>query len=172
MIQKINYFDLFRLKPEFKIDISTLQKNYHELCKDLHPDRINNINRNGLVHTVGNKKFDSQPVPFETITEGYHTLKDDLKRAEHLMDIKGRGKNCKLGPAFLEKIMEIENKKEDESVISYCKNKIEKYKKRFANSSDMDQKGNKNSNGEYADPNLKILQKWRYFDRIINGWEH
>ncbi|KAG0441309.1 Co-chaperone protein HscB like protein [Dictyocoela muelleri] len=177
MIQKINYFDLFKLKPIFNLDKNILQKNYHELCRTLHPDKkIDNKEK------LNSDLLDKKIIPFEIITEGYQTLNNDLKRAEHLMKIQGKKKSCRLSNKFLEKIFDLESKKDDQNVISYCKNKIDKYKNKFMTKNDAENFKNEDKsnvfdqinckNNPESDEKLKILQKWKYLDRIINGWDH
>jgi Fe-S protein assembly co-chaperone HscB len=64
-----NYFDLFNIKPAFKIDQDSLNSIYIELQRKNHPD------------SQGNRKISSD------LNIGYQTLKQDISRAEHILRI-------------------------------------------------------------------------------------
>ncbi|ABD45357.1 fe-S protein assembly co-chaperone HscB [Ehrlichia chaffeensis str. Heartland] len=73
-----DYFSLFKLKPQFSINMQTLEQNYIALQSNYHPD---------LFSLKLEKKL-----ALDTITEinkAYQTLKSSIKRAEYLLEIKG-----------------------------------------------------------------------------------
>lgn len=134
MLQKINYFDIFNLPTNFQINKNDLKQKYYKLCRNSHPD---------------SKHYDKS-TDFNLINKAYNILNNDLKRAEHLAELKGKKFDQKLSNKFFEKIMKLEENR-NQSVIDYCNKKINKYKENY--------------------DNLKALQKWKYYDRIVNGWE-
>ncbi|WP_343183070.1 Fe-S protein assembly co-chaperone HscB [Buchnera aphidicola (Neophyllaphis podocarpi)] len=72
----MNYFDLFNLPQIFNINEELLIKNFYELQKKFHPDKLTNSSIN-LLSSMNNKII--------LINKGYKILKDPINRAEHLL---------------------------------------------------------------------------------------
>ncbi|KAM3134797.1 hypothetical protein pb186bvf_013122 [Paramecium bursaria] len=101
----INYFDLFEIRAGFKIDIHQLENRYRRLQQSFHPDvfisqtDINSINLN----------YSQEYSSF--INEAYHTLKDDIQRAEYILSLHGydvKESSTLNDLEFMEEILEIQ----------------------------------------------------------------
>jgi molecular chaperone HscB len=97
-----NYFDIFGLPVDFKIDEQLLAEHYRELQKTVHPDRFANASERDRRMAVQQAA---------DINEAFHTLKSPLKRARYLLQIKGVAfddeKETTVEPAFLMEQMEL-----------------------------------------------------------------
>jgi molecular chaperone HscB len=75
-----NYFQLFELPVDFDIELAVLEQHYFVLQNKFHPDRYINsgpeVKNEAMRHSI-------------LLNEGYNTLKDDFKRAEHLLSLCG-----------------------------------------------------------------------------------
>lgn len=67
-----NYFELFNLSPKFTIDLSEIEKKYHQFQNQFHPDKAD---FNSIEHSI-------------LINEAYKILSDDFLRASHLLQLK------------------------------------------------------------------------------------
>lgn len=76
-----NYFQLFGLDTAFDIDRALLSDRYRQLQREVHPDRFahqsDREQRLAMQYTAH-------------INEAFDTLKSPLKRASHLLKLKGR----------------------------------------------------------------------------------
>lgn len=72
----MNYFQLFNISQEFKIDIKNLLLKFYELQEKYHPDTQHNNSKD---------KYKNYLEKSIHINKGYHILKDPLKRAEYLL---------------------------------------------------------------------------------------
>ncbi len=75
-----NHFDLFHLPQHFSIDLSALERAYHEVQNRTHPDRFANA-------TGAEKRVAMQWTT--RANEAYQTLKNPYKRAAYLCEING-----------------------------------------------------------------------------------
>ncbi|MEW5756047.1 MAG: Fe-S protein assembly co-chaperone HscB [Pseudomonadota bacterium] len=75
-----NYFALFHLPVQFPLDGEILNTRYRELQRVIHPDRY--------AHASDQEKRLAQQHA-TLINDAYHTLRDDLKRAQYLLRLKG-----------------------------------------------------------------------------------
>ncbi|WP_232228924.1 Fe-S protein assembly co-chaperone HscB [Ehrlichia japonica] len=73
-----DYFSLFKLKPQFSINMQILEQNYIALQSNYHPD---------LFSLKLEKKLALDKIA--EINKAYQTLKSYIKRAEYLLQIKG-----------------------------------------------------------------------------------
>ena len=97
----MNHFETFNLKPVFDIDQKSLLARYFELQKKYHPDQ-NNKSKNA-----------------SNINEAYEILKDDISRAEYLLDLNKialPNLDIDLLSIFLEENEEIENSSDKENL--------------------------------------------------------
>jgi len=81
-IRHNNYFELFNLNQKFSIDKSFLEKKYKEIQKVIHPDKFAQRDSATL-----NQAHDASSL----VVHAYNILKDDYKRANYLLDLKGIG---------------------------------------------------------------------------------
>ncbi|WP_343189943.1 Fe-S protein assembly co-chaperone HscB [Buchnera aphidicola] len=73
----MNYFKIFNIKENFKIDYKKLSRNFYKLQKKFHPDM--NIKNIKYGKTEKNKSVE--------INNGYKILKNPIKRAEYIIKI-------------------------------------------------------------------------------------
>ncbi|MBB1269909.1 co-chaperone HscB [Shewanella sp. SR44-3] len=76
----MNYFNLFNFIPSFDIDTGLLAERYRELQKAVHPDKFANDSEQQKLLAVQRTA---------QVNDGYHTLKQPLRRAEHLLSLGG-----------------------------------------------------------------------------------
>jgi len=96
-----NHFELFGLKPGFRVDAETLDKAYRELQTEIHPDRF----------AHAGEADQRLAVQWATrANEAYKTLKSPFERARYLLELQGihalDAKNTSMPPAFLMQQME------------------------------------------------------------------
>ena len=76
-----NYFELFGLSTDFRIDLDELAKRYRDLQKVTHPDKFANASEQ------------QQRIAMQSATqvnEAFNTLKDPLNRAQYMLMLAGR----------------------------------------------------------------------------------
>ncbi|WP_351010432.1 co-chaperone HscB [Shewanella sp. S1-58-MNA-CIBAN-0166] len=76
----MNYFDLFNVVPAFDIDTALLAERYRDLQRAVHPDKFAN-------DTEQQKLLSVQRTA--QVNDGYQTLKNPLRRAEHMLSLRG-----------------------------------------------------------------------------------
>ena len=92
-----DYFSLFKLKPQFSINIEILEQNYIALQSKYHPD---------LFSLKLEKKLALNNIA--EINKAYQILKSYIKRAEYLLQIKGITTNKNDKNHILEEIFKIQ----------------------------------------------------------------
>ena len=76
----VNYFELFELEPSFILDETALHRAYVSMQQQFHPDRM--IGKSDEERAVAiQQSMDAN--------DGYEILKDQLKRAQHLLELNG-----------------------------------------------------------------------------------
>lgn len=75
-----NYFSLFGLEIGFEQDLTRLKERYYQLQKQFHPDNY--------VSALPQEKMLVEKLAAK-INDAYQTLKEPLKRAIYLLEIKG-----------------------------------------------------------------------------------
>lgn len=103
-----NHFELFHLPQRFEIDPEALDRAYHEVQNQAHPDRF--ASASGAEKRVA--------MQWATrANEAYKTLKNPLARAKYLCEINGVDlqveSNTAMPPAFLMQQMEWREKLEE-----------------------------------------------------------
>ena len=76
-----NYFELFGLPADFRLDLDEVSLRYRDLQKVVHPDKFANASEQ------------QQRVAMQSATlvnEAYEVLKDPLRRAQYMLSLKGR----------------------------------------------------------------------------------
>jgi molecular chaperone HscB len=87
-----DYFEVLGLPRRFAVDLAALERRYLELSREAHPDRATG--------TAGQAM---------EINQAYRTLKRDLPRAEHMLQLEGVtiGDNRAVAPALLAEVLEL-----------------------------------------------------------------
>lgn len=96
-----NYFSLLGLPVSFEIDKNSLNNNYHELQKRIHPDNF--ANTSDMQRRISVQKA-------AQINDALETLKNPLRRSIYLLSLYGveLGENdTSMDPAFLMEQMEL-----------------------------------------------------------------
>ncbi|MFC5475304.1 Fe-S protein assembly co-chaperone HscB [Paraherbaspirillum soli] len=103
-----NHFELFHLPQRFTLDTSALEKAYHEVQNQTHPDRFANA-------TGAEKRVAMQWTT--RANEAYQTLKSPFRRAAYLCELNGVAlqaeSNTAMPGAFLMQQMEWRETLED-----------------------------------------------------------
>ena len=76
----VNYFQLFGLEIQFTIDLTRLSTLYQTLQKKVHPDRFAHASSQEQMLAVKKSTL---------INDAYQTLKNPLKRAQYLLELRG-----------------------------------------------------------------------------------
>jgi len=76
----MNYFELFKFPPTFDIDTAVLADRYRELQRAVHPDKFANDTEQQRLLSVQRTA---------QVNDGYQTLKDPIRRAEHMLSLRG-----------------------------------------------------------------------------------
>ncbi|MBL8384487.1 MAG: Fe-S protein assembly co-chaperone HscB [Burkholderiales bacterium] len=103
-----SHFELLGLAPAFAIDAGALERAYRDLQNRVHPDRHAGA-------TAADKRAAMQWSV--RANEAFSTLKDPLRRAAHLLELRGvdlgRESNTAMEPGFLAAQMEWREAAED-----------------------------------------------------------
>jgi molecular chaperone HscB len=75
-----NHFELFRLPARFSIDPAALEARYHELQREVHPDRF-------AAAPDAERRVSMQLAT--RVNEAYQTLKSPLRRAVYILQLRG-----------------------------------------------------------------------------------
>lgn len=76
----VDYFTFFGLPPKLNLDVTTLEKNFYELSRKLHPD----VNARG-----GSQEQEWSVEQSSMLNDAYRTLRDPIKRTEYLLHLEG-----------------------------------------------------------------------------------
>lgn len=113
MSNQLNYFNLLGIEKDFDIDKEVLYKNFLELQKLYHPDKL--INK-PHIEKIASLSLASR------INQAYETLNDDKKRAEYLLLLENIvinqefGNNINPAPEMLIEILELSEDKDIEKI--------------------------------------------------------
>jgi molecular chaperone HscB len=96
-----SHFALFGLAPGFALDAAALDRAYHEVQGQVHPDR----------HTGGDASAQRVALQWATrANEAYQVLRDPIARARYLCELRGIDlgveTNTRMSPQFLVEQME------------------------------------------------------------------
>ncbi len=75
-----NHFELFGLPARFAVDAAALETRYHELQREVHPDRF-------AAAPDAERRVSMQLAT--RVNEAYQTLKSPLKRAVYILQLRG-----------------------------------------------------------------------------------
>ena len=76
----VNYFSYFGLPPKLNLDVTTLEKDFYQLSRKLHPD---------LNARAGSKEQEWSLEQSSRLNDAYRTLKDPIKRTQYLLHLEG-----------------------------------------------------------------------------------
>ncbi len=97
-----NFFELFSLPLHYALDRAALDTRYRDMQRSVHPDRF---------ASAGGQERRIAMQHATHINEGYQTLKNPLKRARYLLELRGHSFNdqqtVQADPAFLMQQMEL-----------------------------------------------------------------
>src|SRR5258708_26641554 len=75
-----NHFELFGLPARFAVDAAALEARYHELQREVHPDRF-------AAASEAERRVSMQLAT--RVNEAYQTLKSPLRRAVYILQLRG-----------------------------------------------------------------------------------
>lgn len=109
-----NYFRILNLDEKFDIDTKELQNKYRKMQSHLHPDKF--TNKSDEEKSIS-ANFSS------LVNKAYNSLQIPLKRAEHLLELKGdtTGEQTIDDPEFLMEMMELNEELETTTDIEKLK---------------------------------------------------
>lgn len=90
-------FALLGLEPAFEISAAQLDESFRALSRKLHPDRFARASPRERRYSLEQTTL---------LNDAYRTLQDPVRRAEHLLALRGVRGDPKMSPAFLEETME------------------------------------------------------------------
>lgn len=104
----MRYFELFAIPVDYNVDLATVNKNYLELQRAVHPDRHANASSRDKLLAVQNTA---------EINDALQTLKHPVKRAEYMLselgvDIRAEQQTLQ-DPQFLMQQMELREELEE-----------------------------------------------------------
>ncbi|MDP2714672.1 co-chaperone HscB [Rheinheimera sp.] len=129
----MNYFQLFNLPAQFDLDLTELGSRYLQLQRRFHPDQ----------HAAGSERDRLMAVQqTANINDAYHSLKQPLLRAEHLLALRGlkisHEQRSFTDPSFLmqqmelrEQLAEIEQSDDADAVIDSIERQLQQQKKQL-----------------------------------------
>lgn len=129
----MNYFQLFQLPEKFDLDLTELGSRYLKLQKQFHPDQ----------HTAGSERDRLLSVQHTAnINDAYHSLKQPLLRAEHLLALRGlkisHEQRSFTDPVFLmqqmelrEQLADIDHSDDPDAVIDSIEQLLQQQKKQL-----------------------------------------
>ncbi|XP_066139453.1 co-chaperone protein HscB homolog [Euwallacea fornicatus] len=110
-----NYFKVFNLEERFNLDTKELKDKYRKLQSYLHPDKFS---------TKSNEEKEISANYSSLVNKAYNSLQVPLRRAEHLLDLKGNsleeGQTVD-DPEFLMVMMELNEELENTNDVEQLK---------------------------------------------------
>ncbi len=76
----VDYFTFFGLPRKLNVDIASLEKDFYQLSRKLHPD---------LSARAGNQEQEWSLQQSSLLNDAYRTLKDPVKRTQYLLKLEG-----------------------------------------------------------------------------------
>ena len=96
-----SYFDMLELPRQFALNLKTLETVYFEAQRSYHPDRL--VGKSDAERTASVLRS-------QVLNDAYDTLKNPLRRAEHLLELQGivaLDDDTPVPPALLMEMMEL-----------------------------------------------------------------
>jgi molecular chaperone HscB len=76
----VDYFTFFGLPPKLNVDVPSLERDFYELSRKLHPD---------LNARAGSQEQEWSLEQSSLLNDAYRTLRDPIKRTEYLLKLEG-----------------------------------------------------------------------------------
>jgi molecular chaperone HscB len=105
-----NFFDVLGVPRVFHLPDGELERRFHALSRELHPDRFAKAPPRERLEAVQRTT---------ELNDAYRTLKHDVKRAEYLLKLEGldvadeKSQSVKADPALLAEMMELNEQLSD-----------------------------------------------------------
>lgn len=166
----MNYFQLFQLPEQFDVDLTELGTRYLELQKQFHPDKFANSSERDRLLVVQQAA---------NINDAFHSLKQPLLRAEHLLALRGIRLNQEqrsfTDTAFLmeqmelrEQLADIAHSSDSDAAIDAMEQQLKVAKKRLLNQlSQLLAANDMNDNQQAAD----VIRKLKFFFKLQDELE-
>jgi molecular chaperone HscB len=122
----VNYFDFFSLAHKLDVDLQDLERRFHTLSRQHHPDR----------YTLKSREEQQQALDATALlNDAYRTLRDPVKRGEYLLkehgfDI-GEQKSNNVPPELLEEVFAL-----NMAIEEMDRPELEKSRQRFSGMQD------------------------------------
>jgi len=75
----MNYFSLFDVPEQYQLDLNSVEQRYRTLQRLTHPDRF---------ASAGDQEKRMYMQKNAQVNDGFHVLKDIVKRGEHLLEVR------------------------------------------------------------------------------------
>jgi len=101
----VNYFEVFDLPKILGIDPGVLEKKFHELSRNFHPDYF----------TTGSSEDQQKALAMTSLlNDAYRTLRHPVRRVEYLLELEGfKSDGSKVPKSFLMEMFEINEQVEE-----------------------------------------------------------
>ena len=101
----MNYFEVFDLPKILGIDPGVLEKKFHELSRNFHPDYF----------TTGSPEDQQKALAMTSLlNDAYRTLRHPVRRVEYLLELEGfKSDGSKVPKSFLMEMFEINEQVEE-----------------------------------------------------------
>jgi molecular chaperone HscB len=90
-------FAFLGFDPGFDLDLALLEERFRQLSRKLHPDRFARA-------SPQERRFSLEQTTL--LNDAYKTLRDPVRRAEHLLQLRGVKGEPKMSPEFLEETID------------------------------------------------------------------
>src|SRR5262245_35628243 len=95
----MDYFEVFGLPRILGIDLAALEKTFHELSRQSHPDYFSTASASEKAQSVRKTAL---------LNDAYRTLRDHIQRVEYLLGLYGfKADGSKVPPGLLLEVFEI-----------------------------------------------------------------
>ena len=101
----MNYFEVFGFPEILNIDLNSLERKFHELSRQYHPDYF----------TTGSAEEKQKALRMTALlNDAYRTLRHPVRRVEYLLDVEGfKPDGSKVPKSFLMEMFEINEQVEE-----------------------------------------------------------
>src|ERR1051326_5318545 len=101
----MNYFEVFELPQALGIDTKALEKKFHALTREYHPDYFSNASKEEKTRALRMTAL---------LNDAYRTLRQPTKRVEYLLSLHGlKADGSKVPQSLLMEVFEINEQLED-----------------------------------------------------------
>jgi len=117
----MNYFEVFELKPLLGIDLKALERKFHDLSRQYHPDYF----------TTASAEEKSRALRMTALlNDAYRTLRHPTRRVEYLLSLYGlKADGSKVPQALLMEVFEINEQLEEVKAGGASKEQVDALKR-------------------------------------------